>query len=115
MPRRGEIWWVHLPSDPADNGARPVIVVSPDSRNQHPRATTVLVIPLSTSIHKAGPSHVLLRTGETGLRIDSVAQADSISTVTRSLLRPPDGTQRVLSNYRICQMTKLVELGMGCG
>ena len=68
FPQRGEIWWTNFHTDPPDKGRRPVIVVSPDSRNRHERATTVLVIPLSTSIHKLGPAHMLLSAGETGLR-----------------------------------------------
>lgn len=114
MPRRGEVWWIHLPTDPPDKSPRPVIVVSPDARNQHPRATTVLVIPLSSSIHRPGPSHVLLRMGETGLPADSLAQPDSISVVFRSELRQPNPAQRVLSCHRICQLAKLVESAMGC-
>lgn len=88
-PRRGEIWWTNFPADPPDKGRRPVIVVSPDGRNQHERATTVLVVPLSTSIVRMGPAHLLLRMGETGLSADSAAQADSISAVRVGTLVEP--------------------------
>jgi len=114
LPRRGEIWWTHLPTDPSDKSRRPVIIVSPDVRNLHPRATTVLVIPLSSSIHRAGPHLLLLRTGETGLPADSIAQPDSISAVYRSELYPPGATQRALSNHRICELAKLISPAMGC-
>ena len=46
QPHQGEIWFVRIPTDPPDKNARPVIVVSLDARNQHPRASTVLVVPL---------------------------------------------------------------------
>ncbi len=70
---RGEIWWTNFHTDPPDKGRRPVVVVSPDARNRHERATTLLVIPLSASVHKLGPAHLLLQAGETGLRMDRAA------------------------------------------
>ena len=114
LPRRGEIWWANFPADPPDKGKRPVIIVSPDGRNQHPRATSVLVVPLSTSIHHLGPAHMLLRAGETGLAADSAAQADSISAIRRDTLTEPRPTQRTLTNAKICQLATLVRTAMGC-
>lgn len=114
FPLRGEIWWTNFHTDPPDKGRRPVIVVSPDARNRHERATTILVIPLSTSIHKLGPAHLVLRAGETGLRMDSAAQADNIAVVLRSSLREPQAGQRALSSTKICQLASLVRLAMGC-
>lgn len=113
-PRRGEIWWTRFPTDPPEKGRRPVIVVSTDGRNLHPRANTVLVIPLSTSIHKAGPAQLLLRAGETGLREDSLARAESISTVSRANLSEPLKGSRTMSNTQICRLAGLVKLAMGC-
>ncbi|HEY4378968.1 MAG TPA: type II toxin-antitoxin system PemK/MazF family toxin [Acidobacteriaceae bacterium] len=114
FPQRGEIWWTNFPTDPPDKGRRPVIVVSPDARNRHERATTVLVIPLSTSIHKLGPAHMLLRAGETGLRMDCAAQADNIAVVIRANLREPEPGQRTLSHSKICNLASLVRTAMGC-
>ena len=114
LPRRGEIWWTHFPADPPDKGRRPVIVVSPDGRNQHERATSVLVVPLSTSITRLGPAHLLLRMGETGLPADSAAQADSISAVRRDMLQEPRPGQRTLSHTKVCQLATLVRTAMGC-
>jgi mRNA-degrading endonuclease toxin of MazEF toxin-antitoxin module len=114
FPQRGEIWWTNFPTDPPDKGRRPVIIVSPDARNRHERATTVLVIPLSTSIHKLGPAHMLLRAGETGLRMDCAAQADNIALVIRANLREPEPGQRALSHTKICNLASLVRTAMGC-
>src|SRR6476660_215792 len=86
-PRRGEIWFVKLSTDPSDKGSRPVVIVSTDGRNQHPRANTVLAVPLSTTISD-NPAHVTLEPGETGLRERSQAQGDSIATVKKELLFP---------------------------
>jgi mRNA-degrading endonuclease toxin of MazEF toxin-antitoxin module len=113
-PQRGEIWWTNFHTDPPEKGRRPVIIVSPNARNQHERATSVLVIPLSTSIHKLGPAHMLLTTGETGLRMECAAQADNIAVVLRENLREPGPGQRVLSHTKICQLSSLVKIAMGC-
>ncbi len=114
FPLRGEIWWTNFHTDPPEKGRRPVVVVSPDARNHHERATTVLVIPLSTSVHKLAPAHMLLRAGETGLRMDCAAQADNIAVVLRSSLREPGAGQRALSHTKICQLASLARLAMGC-
>ncbi|MGB6692221.1 MAG: type II toxin-antitoxin system PemK/MazF family toxin [Terracidiphilus sp.] len=112
-PLRGEIWWAHFSFDPPDKN-RPAIIVSPNGRNSHPRALTVLAAPLSTSIHKPGPSHMFLRAGETGLREDSVARAENIGTIARDQLKGPVAGQRPLTNTQICRLAGLVKLAMGC-
>ena len=114
FPQRGEIWWTNFHTDPPEKGRRPVIVVSPDARNRHERATTVLVIPLSTSIHKLAPAHLLLSAGETGLGMDCAAQADNIAVVLRTNLREPRPGQRALPHTKICQLGTLVKTAMGC-
>lgn len=114
FPQRGEIWWTNFHTDPPEKGRRPVVIVSPNARNQHERATSVLVIPLSTSIHKLGPAHLLLRACETGLRMDCSAQADNIAVVLRAHLQEPEPGQRPLTNTKICKLASLVKLAMGC-
>lgn len=114
FPVRGEVWWTNFHTDPPEKGRRPVIIVSPDGRNRHERSTTVLVVPLSTSVHKLGPAHLLLRPGETGLAMDCAAQADNISVVLRANLREPSPGQRALSNTAICKLAGLVRIAMGC-
>jgi mRNA-degrading endonuclease toxin of MazEF toxin-antitoxin module len=113
-PLRGEIWWTRFPTDPPDKGRRPVIVVSTDGRNCQPRSNTVLVVPLSTSIHKPRPADLVLRSGETGLRLDCVAQADNISTLRRAEMEEPIQGHRALSSRQICRLAGLVRLAMGC-
>jgi len=82
-PLRGEIWFVQLHVDPPEKGRRPVVIVSLDARNRHERADTVLVIPLTTSIHKDFPTHVFLPAAETGLQADSAARAEDITVVRK--------------------------------
>jgi mRNA-degrading endonuclease toxin of MazEF toxin-antitoxin module len=110
---RGEIWWAHFATDiPGKN--RPAVIVSQDGRNLHPRAGSVLAIPLSTSTQKLGPWHLLLRARETGLREDSVVWAENISAVGKDQLIEPVSGHRSLTNTQICRLAGLVRIAMGC-
>jgi mRNA-degrading endonuclease toxin of MazEF toxin-antitoxin module len=113
-PLRGEIWFVQLPVDPPDKGRRPVVIVSLDARNRHPRADTVLVIPLTTSIHKDTPTRVHLTAGETGLSADSAARAEDIMVVRKQSLVSPSGQLRRLSHTRVCELVHKVLIATGC-
>jgi len=114
-PARGQILFVALPHDPPGKGPRPVVVVSSEARNRHPRAHNVLVVPLSTSVHKADiPFHLFLTAGETGLPEDSIARAQDITVVLKTELTEPRTGLRVMSNRRICELAEKVKLAMGC-
>jgi len=90
------------------------VVVSANGRNSNPRANTILVIPLSTSIHKLGPAQLLLRAGETGLREDCAAQAENVCVVLRTQLSEPVTGHRQLTHTQICRLASLVRVAMGC-
>ncbi len=112
---RGEIWFVQLPADPPEKGRRPVVIVSLDARNRHERADTVLVIPLSTSIHKADhPTHLFLAAGESGLSEDSIGRAEDITVVRKVDLVEPRSVLRTLSHRRVCELAEMVKVAMGC-
>lgn len=113
-PLRGEIWFAYLHTDPASKGRRPVVIVSTDARNRHERANTVLVVPLTTSVHKDAPTHVFLSAGETGLQSDSAARAEDIVTVHKEGLAEPQGRLRTLSDRRVCELAAKVQVAMGC-
>jgi len=113
-PLRGEIWFVQLPVDPPEKGRRPVIIVSVDVRNRHPRADTVLVVPLTTSIQKDAPTHVFLSAGETGLQSDSAARAEDVTVVAKRSLIEPRNRLRHLGEKRICELASKVSIAMGC-
>ncbi|MGB6940808.1 MAG: type II toxin-antitoxin system PemK/MazF family toxin [Bryobacteraceae bacterium] len=114
FPLRGEIWFVQLPADPPEKGRRPVVIVSMDARNRHERATTVLVVPLTTSIHKDAPTHVYLAAGETGLQSDSAARGEDITVVRKEALVESRIRLRPLSNTRICELAHKVLIATGC-
>ena len=114
VPLRGEIWFVQLHVDPPDKGRRPVIIVSIDARNRHERADTVLVVPLTTSVHRDFPTHVLLPAGETGLQCDSAARAEDVTVVRKQSLVEPKARLRQVSDRRICEIASKIALAMGC-
>lgn len=112
-PLRGEIWYVKLPTDPQDKGPRPVVIVSVNQRNSHPRASTVMVVPLTGSVEKELLTHIPLTPGETGL-YPSCAKCEELTTVFKTALLEPKQALRTLSNTRICQIARAVNLSMGC-
>jgi len=112
QPRRGEIWFVNLPTDPPDKGHRPVVIVSTDARNLHERANTVLVVPLSTTPAKA-PTHIELAPGETGLGSTSTLRAEDISVVRKSSLYEPRQGVRNLSEATLRRIARAVVMAMG--
>jgi len=113
-PLRGDIWFAQMPADPPENGRRPVVIVSLDARNRHERATTVLVVPLTTSIHKEAPTHVYLSSGETGLQSDSAARAEDITVVRKQDLVESRGRLKRLTDRRICELANKVLIATGC-
>ena len=112
-PLRGEIWYIKLATDPPDRAERPVVVVSLDARNRHPRASTALVAPLSGSVEREVATHIPLAPGETGLNPCCV-RAEDITVVRKESLIEPKHALRTLSNARICQIADAVRLAMGC-
>jgi mRNA-degrading endonuclease toxin of MazEF toxin-antitoxin module len=113
-PLRGEIWWVELPTDPTGKGPRPVVIVSSDGRNQNHRANTVLVAPLTTTIHKDMPTKIYLPPGETGLQEASCVRAENLTVVRKDQLRESRSGLRKLSNSRICEIAEAVKAAMAC-
>jgi mRNA-degrading endonuclease toxin of MazEF toxin-antitoxin module len=90
------------------------VIVSTNGRNSHPRANTVLAIPLSILVHKPGPWHLLLRSVETGLPDDSVAWAESICVLRTDRLKETVTGHRPLTDSQVCRLAGLVQLAMGC-
>lgn len=111
-PKRGEIWFVKLPTDPPEKNQRPVVIVSIEARNAHPRATTVLVVPLSTTPARL-PTHIALASGETGLAEASTIQAENVTTVRKTSLQEPTRRLRRLSEGVLERVARGVQVAMG--
>lgn len=82
MFERGRLYWCRLPDDPK---RRPVLVLSPNLRNE--LASDIVVIPASTVL-RLGPWHVLLRTGEGGVPHPSVLKCEQPATIRKARLDP---------------------------
>lgn len=76
--RRGYIHLAHL------DKLRPVLVISPDIRND--LASDVIVVPCSTRLSTA-PTHVLLRRGEGGVSQSTVLKCEQITTLHKGDVR----------------------------
>lgn len=84
---RGEICLADL--DPARsseaNKRRPAVIVSNDRANATAARVgrgVVTIVPITSSITQVFPFQVLLPAKETGLRIESTAQADQVRSVS---------------------------------
>jgi mRNA interferase MazF len=73
---------VSVPGE-AGGKQRPALVISVAARNR--LADDVLVIPASTTLRVA-PTHVRLRKGTGGVRLDSVLKCEQITTLPKRLL-----------------------------
>ena|SRR5690348_8060088 len=111
QPRRGQIWFVSFPGDPVGKSARPVLIVSMDGRNAHPRAETVLAVPFSTTLTDL-PIHVRLNPGETGLPETSELQPENISVIRKQSLKPAPNS-RTLGETILRRVARGVVLSMG--
>lgn len=85
---QGEIWWAEM-SDPTGSGPgyrRPVVVVQTDALNRS-RLSTVVTVPLTSNLAwSSAPGNTLLRSPDTGLPKDSVANASQIVALDRQML-----------------------------
>jgi len=78
LPRRGEVWWVHV------DKRRPAVVVQ-TNRVREARVRTFLVVPLTGRLHLDQlPGNVRLERRATGLPKTSVANVYDIQKVLRS-------------------------------
>jgi mRNA-degrading endonuclease toxin of MazEF toxin-antitoxin module len=110
-PSQGEIWVIKLPTEPQDKGLRYVIVVSADAQNHHPRASTVVVVPIGTTLR---PNACLqLAPGQTGLTETSEVWANGITTVAKKDLKQPRDPLRTLSRGTVIQVLRCVVRAMG--
>ena len=93
---RGEIWLVEFEPvrGSAVNKRRPAVVVSNDRANTTAARLgrgVVTVVPLTSNVAKVYPFQVLLQSTDTGLSVDSKAQAEQVRTVAVERLSRPIG------------------------
>ena len=93
---RGEIRLIDLdPSHPDEaNQRRPAVIVSNDSANRSAARLgrgVVTVVPLTSNVERIAPFQVLVPAHETGLRLDSKAQAEQVRSVSVARVGPVVG------------------------
>jgi mRNA-degrading endonuclease toxin of MazEF toxin-antitoxin module len=103
--RRGYLYWARMPGEKR----RPVLVLSPDSRNE--RAHDVIVVPL-TSARFPSPTHVRIRSKEAGARSASVLACERITTLERDALEPA-ALGGPISAQRMDEVTRSVLRAIG--
>ena len=87
FPRQRKVYLSKALKQSGDTKKRPVVVVSIDVRNQY--SSTVLVVPFSSDLSQAAnPSRTLIKQGEGGLKIDSVAMCDVLTCIRKQYLEP---------------------------
>ena len=86
--RRGEVYWAELEprSGSGQRGRRPVVVVSHDGFNSISTWRSVVVLPLSTSTARIGPTAIGFPAGAGGLGKASVALCHQVTTLDRAKL-----------------------------
>lgn len=104
MHFRGCLYWARLPGDPK---RRPVLIVSPDPRNQ--AALSVVVIPATTA-RRLGPWHVSLRQGEGGLPRASILKCEDITTLPKDWLHEEVGGP--LSSQRMMEVVDGIKFAL---
>jgi len=108
--KRGEIWWADLPEPVASEPGyrRPLVIVQIDEFNRS-RINTVVVVVLTTNLRLAeAPGNVLLKSSQTGLPKDSVANTSQVLTVDKSFLTEKVGKLRKLELQAIESGLRLV-------
>ena len=86
--QRGEIWWASLrpPRGSEPGYRRPVLILQQDDFNRSRIATVIAVILTSNLRLQAAPGNVLLRSRDSNLPKDSVANVSQIVTLDKSVL-----------------------------
>ncbi|TVQ17475.1 MAG: type II toxin-antitoxin system PemK/MazF family toxin [Spirochaetaceae bacterium] len=106
---QGEVWWADLglPSGSAPGLRRPVVVVQGDPVNRSRISTVVCVALTSNLTWESAPGNVILRSADTGLPRDSVANVSQIATLDRTDLTertgklPPAALEQVLTGIDV--------------
>jgi mRNA interferase MazF len=93
---RGEIRLVDFdPVRPGEaNKRRPAVIVSNDNANSTSARLgrgVVTVVPVTSNVRRVFPFQVLLPAAETGIRMDSKAQAEQVRSVSVERLGPVVG------------------------
>jgi mRNA interferase MazF len=109
-PKRGEIYLVSF--DPALGAeiqkTRPALILQNDVGNLHSPVTIVAAI--TSNVRRQGPTGVLIKPPEGGLKVDSVALLNQIRTVDKRRLAKRLG---VVRSATLRQVDQAIMLSLG--
>ena len=94
MIRRGQIWWVDFgePRGSEPGYRHPALVLQRDEVNASRLATVVVIVLTSNKALASAPGNTLLPRRDTGLPMDSVANASQLATLNKDDLVTLVGT-----------------------
>ncbi len=106
-PRQGEIYLIRALKTLGDTKKRPAVIVSINVRNQ--LSSSVLVVPFTSDLSSGEtPTRILLKAGEGGLLVDSLALCDNISVIGKLYLEQgpygaisPESLKRIKQGIQI--------------
>lgn len=111
FPRQRQVYLSKALKQSGDTKKRPVVVVSVDIRNQY--SSTVLVVPFSSyTFHPENPSRVLVKQGEGGLNVDSIAMCDVMTTVEKRYLEAKSYGEITTETFTRIQSAIQIALGI---
>ncbi|MEP6517886.1 type II toxin-antitoxin system PemK/MazF family toxin [Microcoleus vaginatus] len=109
-PRQGELYLSRALRQLGDTKKRPVVVVSPDIRNEF--TDSVIVVPFTTNL--AGvehPTRVLIPAGEGGLQAESLAVCENVSALRQTFLE--QGSYGQVSTDVLARIQRAMQVSIG--
>ena len=109
-PRQGEIYLSRALRQLGDTKKRPVVVVSPDIRNE--LTDSVIVVPFTSNLQGVeNPTRVLIPAGEGGLQADSLAVCENVSALGQTFLE--QGPYGHISADVLARIQRAIQVSIG--
>ena len=109
-PRQGEIYLSRALRQLGDTKKRPVVVVSPDIRNE--LTDSVIVVPFTSNLAGVeNPTRVLIPAGEGGLQANSLAVCENVSALRQTFLE--QGPYGKISAVSLARIQRAVQVSIG--
>ena len=109
-PRQGEIYLSRALRQLGDTKKRPVVVVSPNIRNE--LTDSIIVVPFTSNLAGVeNPTRVLIPAGEGGLQADSLAVCENVSALRQTFLE--QGPYGQLSADVLARIQRAIQVSIG--
>jgi len=108
--RQGEIYLSRALRQLGDTKKRPVVVVSPDIRNE--LTDSVIVVPFTSNLAGVeNPTRVLIPAGEGGLQADSLAVCENVFALRQTFLE--QGPYAHISADVLARIHRAIQVSIG--